>query len=78
MLSNLKNVLVGVTHEVTEEESFSALPYGLSLAQAAGAHLTVQAASVRVMLTNAFVSDFAADLIAVENRRLAAKQAQGK
>jgi len=70
MLPNLKNVLVGITHEINGEDAFAALPYGLSLAKAAGAHLTVQAASLRLMLTSPFVCDFAAELVVAENRRL--------
>jgi nucleotide-binding universal stress UspA family protein len=72
MLSNVKSVLVGITQESGEKEGFSALAYGLSLAAQAGAHLTVQAASMKLVLTHAFVSDFAAGLVAAENQRLLA------
>jgi len=72
MLSNLKNILVGITHESYEDADLSAMPYALCLAQAADAHLTVQAAAVRVMVTNAFVADFTAEIVAHENRRLLA------
>jgi nucleotide-binding universal stress UspA family protein len=72
MMSNLKNILVGVTHEINDDNAFSALPYGLSLAGAAGAHMTVQAASLKLMLTSPFVSAYAAALVAAENRRLRA------
>jgi hypothetical protein len=73
MVSNIKSVLVGITRESCEEnERFSALPYALSLAQLAGAHLTVQAASLKLVLTHAFVSDFAAGLVVEENQRLLA------
>jgi nucleotide-binding universal stress UspA family protein len=70
MLSNVKSVLVGITQESGEQEGFSALPYALSLAAQAGAHLTVQAASLKLVLTHAFVSDYAAGLVVEENRRL--------
>jgi nucleotide-binding universal stress UspA family protein len=70
MLSNVKSVLVGITQESGENESFSALSYALSLAGLAGAHLTVQAASLKLVLTHSFVSDFAAGLVAAENQRL--------
>lgn len=73
MVSNIKSVLVGITQESYEEnERFSALPYALSLAQQAGAHLTVQAASLKLVLTHAFVSDFATGLVVEENQRLLA------
>src|SRR3954452_13902062 len=44
--------------------------YGLSLARQANAHVTIQAASLKLMLTHAFISDFARNLVAAENRRL--------
>ncbi|MCZ0963585.1 universal stress protein [Paracoccus benzoatiresistens] len=50
MVENIKSVLVGLTKEFGPEETSSAIGYGLSLAQAAGAHLTVQAASQRIDL----------------------------
>ncbi|TCT06187.1 universal stress protein [Aquabacter spiritensis] len=71
MLQGIKSVLVGVTEEGIEE-SASALGYALSLARQAGAHLTVQATSVRINLHHAVVSDFATSLIAAENRRIQA------
>jgi nucleotide-binding universal stress UspA family protein len=70
MIANVKSVLVAITKESTDKDSSSAVAYGLSLAQATGAHLTVQAASVKLVLTNAWVSGFAAQLVAAENRRL--------
>jgi nucleotide-binding universal stress UspA family protein len=72
MLSNLKNILVGVTHEINDDNVFSALPYSLSLAGTAGAHMTVQAASLKLILTSPFVTTYAAGLVAAENRRLLA------
>jgi nucleotide-binding universal stress UspA family protein len=69
MLKALKSVLVGVTEEGKEEPS-SALAYGLSLARQAEAHVTVQAASLKLVLTHAFVSSYAAGLVAAENRRI--------
>jgi nucleotide-binding universal stress UspA family protein len=67
---DLKNLLVGLTQESHEAEVSSALAYGLSLAQAAGAHLTIQAASLKLILTSSFVGHFATELVAAENRRL--------
>ena len=68
-VQNLKDILVAVTEEGKDEQS-PALAYALALAKAAGAHLTVEAASVRLVLTHAFVSATAAGLVAAENRRL--------
>ncbi|WP_114945437.1 universal stress protein [Microvirga calopogonii] len=70
MLQNMRNILIGITEEGEAEERSSALPYGLSLARQANAHVTVQAASLKVTLTHAFVSSFAEGLVAAENRRL--------
>ena len=72
MIQSIKSVLIGLTKEFGPEEESSALAYGLSLAQQAGAHATVQAASVKLELTSAWVSTFAAGLVNAENRRLRA------
>lgn len=69
MLQAVKSVLVGITEEGKEEPS-SALGYGLSFARQAGAHVTVQATSLKLVLSHAFVSRYAAGLVAAENRRL--------
>ena len=70
MLENIKSVLIGLTEEGDVQEATSALGYGLSLARQASAHVTVQAASLKLILTHAFVSNVAAGLVAAENRRL--------
>ena len=70
MLQNIHSILIGVTEEGDAEERSSALAYGLSLAKEAGAHVTVQAASLKLTLTHAFISNIAEDLVAAENRRL--------
>jgi nucleotide-binding universal stress UspA family protein len=70
MIDNLKNILIGMTEEGDKNEVSSALGYGLSLARDAGAHATIQAASVKLVLTQSFVSDFAAGLVTAENKRL--------
>ena len=59
-----------MTEEGDAEERPSALAYGLSLAKEAGAHVTVQAASLKLTLTHNFISNIAEDLVAAENRRL--------
>lgn len=82
MLQNIKSVLIGMTEEGIDEPS-AALGYGLSLAQKAGAHATIQAASLKVVLGNTFVGNVAAGLVAAHNHRLrelakaVAERAQG-
>ena len=70
MLHNIRSILIGITEEGDAEESSFALPYGLSLARQTDAHVTVQAASLKLTLTHAFISTFAEGLVATENRRL--------
>jgi len=70
MLQNIRSILIGITEEGNAEERSFALPYGLSLARQADAHVTVQAASLKLTLSHAFVSAFAEGLVAAENRRL--------
>jgi nucleotide-binding universal stress UspA family protein len=71
MLESIKNILVSLTEE-GRNESTAALAFALSLAEQAGAHLTVHAASLRLKLPSAMVSRVAASLVADENRRLVA------
>jgi len=71
MLKNIQSVLIGLTEEGEDaQKASSALAYGLSLAREARAHVTVQAASLKLVMTHAFVSSVAAGLAAAENRRL--------
>jgi len=70
MLQNIHSILIGITEEGDAQERSSALAYGLSLARTAEAHVTVQAASLKLTVTNAFISNFAEGLVAAENRRL--------
>jgi len=83
MIQNIKSVLIGLTKEFGPDEASSALGYGLSLAQQAGAHATVQAASVKMDLSSAGISRVVAGLVREENQRLqalaeaAARSAQG-
>lgn len=42
MISNLRNILVCLTEQLGTEASSDALGYGLSLAEQAGARVTVQ------------------------------------
>ena len=70
MIQSIKSVLIGLTKEFGPEEVSSALSYGLSLAKRAGAHATIQAASVKLTLSNTWVSSFSAGLLEAENKRL--------
>ncbi|MHB2208761.1 universal stress protein [Methylobacterium sp. CM6257] len=72
MISNLRNILICVTEQLGTEASSDALAYGLSLAAQAGARLTVQAASVKLVLPHAWISRLVHELVADENRRLRA------
>ncbi len=70
MIQNIRSILIGVTEEGDAEERSSALAYGFSLARQTDAHVTVQAASLKLLVTHAFISNFAEQLVAKENRRL--------
>ncbi|WP_414470976.1 universal stress protein [Microvirga sp. M2] len=70
MIENIKSILIGLTKEFGPDETSSALGYGLSLAQQAGAHATVQAVSVKLDLSSAGISKVVAGLVHEENRRL--------
>lgn len=72
MIENIKSVLIGVTKEFGPDEISSALGYGLSLAQQADAHVTVQAASLKVTLSSAGISRVVAGVVREENQRLRA------
>lgn len=66
---DVKNLLI-VTHEEGDGERSAALAYGLSLAQAADAHVLVQAGSVKLQLPSGRSSAIVAGLVVAENRRL--------
>lgn len=70
MIEGIKSILVSITDEGREEETF-ALSYGLSLAREANAHLTVQAAASAYNIPYSLLSDFARNLVSAENRRIA-------
>lgn len=53
MVQNIKSILIGLTKEFGRDETSSALAYGISLAQQAGAHATIQAASIKLSLSSA-------------------------
>ncbi len=70
MLPDIKSILIALTAVRDEAEAVSALPYGLSLAAAAGAHASVRCAAVRIILPSGYIYDAGADLLAGENERL--------
>ncbi|MGH1591419.1 universal stress protein [Methylobacterium phyllosphaerae] len=57
-LAAVRDVLLGVAVDGEHTEPSSALGYGLTLAKAAGAHLTVQSASWRFTGDDAWLGDF--------------------
>jgi hypothetical protein len=70
MIQQIKSVLIGLTKKHGPDETSSALSYGLSLAQQAGAHVTIQVSSLKLGPINAGVSRVAGGLVLAENERL--------
>jgi nucleotide-binding universal stress UspA family protein len=68
-LQNVKNILIAL-HESGQDELSSALAYGMSLGRAAGAHVNVQAASVKIVLRGAYETALTSSLVAEENERV--------
>lgn len=71
-MERIRNILVGVTFETSQDDLSLALGYGISLAREVGARLTVQAASIRVAVAHSLISRFAEKLAGTENQRLKA------
>jgi len=71
-MERIRNILIGVTFETSQEDVSLALGYGISLAREVGARLTVQAASIRVAVAHSLISRFAEKLAGTENQRLKA------
>ncbi|PXW61440.1 universal stress protein [Methylobacterium sp. B4] len=71
-LAGIRDILVSVTEEGHDDEPRNALAYGLSLAGAAGAHLTVQSAARRLTAVGGSGWWVLNDIVAAENRRLGA------
>ncbi|MDP4006214.1 universal stress protein [Methylobacterium sp. NEAU K] len=70
-LTTVRDILVGITEEGRGDEAAASLGYGLTLARDAGAHLTVQSASVKLMATGLPLCGLADEIIGTENGRLA-------
>jgi nucleotide-binding universal stress UspA family protein len=69
-LAGIRDVLVGTAVEDEREEASWAIGYGLTLAKAAGAHLTVQSASWRLTGDDTWLGEFDYAGDAVIDRRL--------
>lgn len=69
-LAGIRDILVGTAVEGEREEASSAIGYGLTLAKAAGAHLTVQSASWRLSGDDTWLGEFDYAGDAVIDRRL--------
>lgn len=69
MAPSIKSVFTAYTEEGQGEHD-TALSYALSLAEQAGAHLTIQAAAMRYAVPASFVGDFGTAFVNAENRRI--------
>ncbi|CAO4178895.1 universal stress protein [Methylorubrum aminovorans] len=69
-LAGIRDVLIGIAVENEGETASSAIGYGLTLAKAAGAHLTVQSASWRLSGDDRWISGFDDGSVAEIDRRL--------
>lgn len=69
-LAAIRDILIGTAVESEFDEASSAIGYGLTLAKAASAHLTIQSASWRLSGDDAWLGDFDYEGVAVIDRRL--------
>ncbi|WP_293807271.1 universal stress protein [uncultured Bosea sp.] len=69
MAPSIKSIFTAYTEEGQGERE-SALGYALSLAQQAGAHLTIQAAAMRYAIPASLIGDFGVAFVHAENRRI--------
>jgi len=69
MAPSIKSIFTAYTEE-GQGELESALGYALSLAQQAGAHLTIQAAAMRYAIPPSLIGDFGVAFVHAENRRI--------
>ena len=72
IIQGLKNVLISLIEEGESDRS-SGLGFGLALANEAGAHLTLQVASVRFEVPTSVSSEVAEAIFEEENRQLRAR-----
>lgn len=71
MIEGIRSLFAIAAFSEQQDAQSSALPYAVSLAAAAGAHLTAQWTAIRLVLPSASTSGTIAGLVATENRRLA-------
>ena len=69
-LAAIRDILVGTAIESERPETSCAVGYGLTLARATGAHLTVQSAAWRLTGDDAWLGAFDLDGVAAIDRRL--------
>lgn len=69
-LRGIQNILIGLTEEGRGDEAHTSIGYGLTLAAAAGAHLTVQAASRRIDVSGTMFPTLVGSFVSGEIRRL--------
>ncbi|KQQ13264.1 universal stress protein UspA [Methylobacterium sp. Leaf123] len=69
-LTSLRDILIGIAVENESDRDSPAIGYGLSLAKAAGAHLTLQSASWRLSGDHRWISAFDDGSVADIDRRL--------
>ncbi|MBE7197245.1 MAG: universal stress protein [Parafilimonas terrae] len=69
-VAGIRDVFVGLAVENTRAEASSAIGYALSLAEAAGAHLTLQSASWRISGGDTWLGAFSEDGVGFIDRRL--------
>lgn len=72
MIDNLKSILIGLTKEFGPQKTSSVFSYGLSLAQLARAHITVQSAALKLTMPFNWNGWCVRDLVLAENERLRA------
>ncbi|NNM73776.1 universal stress protein [Enterovirga sp. DB1703] len=66
-MEGVKNLLVGFTKD--DDRTSCAVAYGLALAQEAGAHVTIQGVSSKIVVAQPIASSVAQGLVADDNRR---------
>ena len=66
-ISAIRDLLVGFTKD--DDRASCAVPYALGLAREAGAHVTIQGISSRIVVSHVLASDLARGLVTDDNRR---------
>ena len=71
MIQGISSLFAIAANSLADETRSSALPYAISCAAAAGAHLTAHSVAIRLVLPSAAGSSTISGLVAAENERLA-------